>query len=380
VTLLLYPLCAFVGVCVAELAARAWIRMDNRYYVLPPRTRSEIILDSVTHPQLPPHVRFEVNSDGERGDEFVPHPGTVRILVAGGSSTECYFLDQDVAWPSLVGSYLSESKALSSMGAAHVHVGSIGSAGVHSGALSLMLRRVLPRYRRLDVLILMVGVGDVLRWFCEDTPADGKLRILFDDYFARHPGKKLGLTPRSSALAAVTRRVRDRWFVRVKRHEHAGRWVGRARAMRASAAEIRDHTPDTAALIATYECNLRDLIRHARETVPQILIVKQPWFDKESYTPEERRLFWLGGVGEAWFEHVSVFYSERALSRVMRQIDACTERVSEECGVACLEMRSKVPSNSAHYYDEVHFTAEGSRAVARAVADGVLRMMESTDT
>jgi hypothetical protein len=130
-TLTLLTCSLVLGLCMIELAARAWIRMRRAYYVFSPRTRHELTLDAVTHPQLPSRVRFFINSDGERGDEFVPRPDTYRILVAGGSSTECYFLDQDDAWPCLVQAHLSTRSSLTILGAKHVHAGSIGSSGMH---------------------------------------------------------------------------------------------------------------------------------------------------------------------------------------------------------------------------------------------------------
>jgi lysophospholipase L1-like esterase len=357
-----------------ELAARAWIRLRRAYYVFSPRTRHELTLDAATHPQLPPRVRFFVNSDGERGDEFVPRPDTFRILVAGGSTTECYFLDQDDAWPSRVQAHLSTPGSLAILGAKHVHVGSIGSSGMHSGALSLVLRRVLPRYRSLDALILVVGVGDALRWFTEDTPENGQLRVSLDDYFARHPELSFGLTPRRTGIAEMSRRARDRWLQRVERRDQAGRWVGRARSRLAEAREVREETPDTRHLLANYERNLRAIIELSRQHASQVLVIRQPWFDKSAYSPEELALFWNGGVGEPGMEGVSVFYSPVALSGVFRQIDDCTGRIAEQCDVPCMELRPVVPSDSSHYYDQVHFSVAGSRAVAEAVAEQLLEV------
>ncbi len=56
-------------------------------------------------------VRFEVNSEGERGDEPpADSRATYRILVAGGSAAECYFLDQPSTWPEVLKRELSTAR------------------------------------------------------------------------------------------------------------------------------------------------------------------------------------------------------------------------------------------------------------------------------
>src|SRR5436190_17571302 len=83
-----------------ELAARWWIRRQDRHYVLPPGLRLRLEIDHDVFPQLERQTRFDVNSQGERGDELpASSDGLYRVLVAGGSQPEGFLLDQDTAWP-----------------------------------------------------------------------------------------------------------------------------------------------------------------------------------------------------------------------------------------------------------------------------------------
>src|SRR5918994_847400 len=79
---------------VMELAARWWIRDRDEYYVLPPGLRLRLQIDRGIFPQMERHTRFDVNNDGERGDE-VPRStdGLYRVLVGGGSQPEGFLLD-----------------------------------------------------------------------------------------------------------------------------------------------------------------------------------------------------------------------------------------------------------------------------------------------
>ena len=86
------------------------------------------------------------------------------MLVGGGSQPEGFLLDQDTAWPGALQRMLEGPEHLARLGAERVHVGSIARSGVGSEALDLIFERVLPRYPRLQLIIILVGATDVLRW------------------------------------------------------------------------------------------------------------------------------------------------------------------------------------------------------------------------
>jgi len=92
----------FLGLLlVAEFVAR-WALGRRAYYVWSPGVRMRLHPDPEIFPELERVVRFEVNSDGERGDEAPRSKrGVYRILVAGGSAVEGYLLDQLTNWPAV---------------------------------------------------------------------------------------------------------------------------------------------------------------------------------------------------------------------------------------------------------------------------------------
>src|SRR4026208_1844316 len=149
-----------------ELTVRWWIRHRREYFVLPPglrprlgprrgtppppaRLRLRLEPDREPLPQLERFVRFDVNAEGERGDDLPRSAGHLfRILVAGGSQPEGYLLDQDTAWPGALQRLLERPEHLETLGADRVHVGNIARSGVGARALDQVLERVLPRYPR----------------------------------------------------------------------------------------------------------------------------------------------------------------------------------------------------------------------------------------
>jgi lysophospholipase L1-like esterase len=371
-------LLAIPGLVVAlELATRWWLRFQNVYYVFPPGQRLHLHPDRDVFPQLEPLVRFEINSEGERG-EAVPRvrPGEklCRILVAGGSQPEGYALDQGTSWPGALQRLLRAPAALERLGATAVHVGNIARSGVGSQALDVVLERVLPRYPRLQMIIILVGASDVFRWLEQGAPPHPPSPVPEAELFRCHPRGPFGWMPHRLAIVEVLRRLRQRWLRPIVLHERAGRWFGKARAMRARATDIRTQMPDPTPLLDQFEHHLRRLLTRAQAHADRVILVRQPWFDKE-YTPEEAAHMWNGGVGQAWRQEVTTYYSFDILSRLMGLVDVTAARVAREVGVEQLDLMPLLERSLRTYYDLCHLTPAGSRAVAAAVSTVVLRQL-----
>ena len=115
----------------AEHGLRWWIRRHSRYHVWEPGLRLELHQVPDVFPSVEPRTRFEVNSDGERGDEVRgDEAGLFRVLVAGGSPVECLALDQPTSWPAGLERILQTTQSRQVLGALRVHVGSIGRGGI----------------------------------------------------------------------------------------------------------------------------------------------------------------------------------------------------------------------------------------------------------
>jgi lysophospholipase L1-like esterase len=359
----------------AERAARWWLRHRGLYYVLSPGLRLQLHLDPEVFPRPDPVTRFEVNSEGERGDE-VPrvrsHEKLYRVLVAGGSQPEGYLLDQATSWPGALQRLLQMPEHLQRLGVSTVHVGSIARSGVGSEALDLILEAVLPRYPRLQAIIILVGVTDVFRWLEQGAPPSPPSPARTSEVFMCHPEGPFGWKPKELALVELLLRLRLRWLRPVHVHERAGRWVGKARAMRARAKELRTTMPDPTSMLDHFEAHFRKLLERAKLHADRVLVVRQPWLDKD-YTPEEAAQMWHGGVGQAWREEVTTYYSFEVVSRLMALLDARAARVAKELGLEQLDLMPILERSLKTYYDFCHLNPGGARAVAAAVAAAIVR-------
>jgi lysophospholipase L1-like esterase len=364
----------------AEVACRWWVRRRSGYYVWPPGMRLEIRPAPEVFPELEARVRFYVNADGERGGEVRgDEPGLYRILAVGGSAVECFGLDQPTTWPGALERLLNAPDSLATLGARRVHVGNIGHSGVGSADLDLILARVLPQYRRLDAILVMVGASDVYHWLEEGAPPSRppspvpELRL-----FAGHPQQRFGWKPGASALAEVLRRLRRSFFHPVEAKDRGGAWYAAARRMRAEAKEVRTTTPDAAVVLPHFEHHFRRLLHRAMGRADCVLVLRQPWFEGP-YTAEEVGHFWHGGVGRPWKETVSVYYSLGVVNRLLDLVHARAATVADELGIPHLNLRPLLTRGLRHYYDHDHYTPAGAAVVAEAIAAALLERQASSE-
>lgn len=358
---------------VAELAARWWIRHRTRYHIWAPGLRLELRQDADLFAEAEPRVRFEVNADGERGrDVHRDEPGLFRILVAGGSPVECFALDQPTSWPGALERLLNAPHNLRTLGASRAHVGNIGRGGIASEHLDVIFEHALPQYGHLSLIVVLVGGNDVFQWLEQGAPTSIPLSsVTAADVFQNQPGQRFGWTPRRCAAIELARRLRRSWLRPLDVREQAAAWVTKARRMRAQASELRTSVPDPAVMVYHFDHHFRRLLLRARAHADRVLVVRQPWFEKD-YTPEEAGRLWHGGVGKAWKLAISVYYAQDILNCLMALVDARAAAVASALGIEHLDLWPVLAPSLENYYDFVHYTPKGAAVVARTVADAIL--------
>lgn len=356
-----------------ELGARVLLRRGGRY-VWPPGMRLHMTLDCRALPNLEPRVRIDINKEGERGGPLPAcDPAELfRVLVAGGSAAECYFLDQTTSWPGALEGLLARPEVRERLGRRHVHVGNVARSGVGAAeALVQVFRGLAPRYGRLDAVVIMAGAADVVNWLRQGAPEDQEPRDLEEDeLFARHPGRSYGWRPRQTALAELARRLRARLLRPVVRRENAGKKLAAARAMRADARTIIREMPDPTIMLDRFERHFREALRLASGMARRVVVVQQPWFHKQ-HSPEEQACLWNGGRGNPYLETVDTYYAFEVIAGLMEKVDARCAALCRESGAARVELMPVLERSLRTYYDFFHFTPEGAQRVAEAVLPAV---------
>jgi len=358
-----------------ELGSRWYLRRRGLYYVWPPYLKFLFHLDREVFPELEEQVRIEINRDGERGNEPpLSDVGLYRILVAGGSPAECASLDQTTSWPGALERILNKPEHLCMLGASKVQVGNIARSGVGSQELDIIFEKVLPRYGHLDAIVILVGGNDVFHWLQRGAQAPYRpSAVPMADVFSYHPEGPFGWKPKTLAFKQLISKQWRSWRRPIKERKRAGRWMGAARAMRASAKEMRTLISDPEDMLANFERNFRRIVQNAKAHADRVLVVRQPWFEK-NYTPEEAAHIWHGGMGDPWKgENVTIFYSLDVLCKLMKLMDNRAAKVATELGVDCLDLMAILEQGLKTFFDFVHFTPAGAAVVAEVVASALLQ-------
>jgi hypothetical protein len=180
-----------------------------------------------------------------------------------------------------------------------------------------------------------------------------------------------GWHPNRMAIAELGRRLRLRALRPIEVRERAGKFMTRLRLMRARA-QLVSVISDPTTMLDSFEESFRSSLRIAIESADRVIVARQPWLDKSSYSPEEESRCWHGMLGDAWAGEVREFVDNQLLRSLMAQLDARAAAVSEELGVAHIDLRRVLSSDLSDYYDFFHFTPTGAAKVAAAVAECVL--------
>lgn len=350
-----------VALICAELVARITIHRGG-YYVFAPGKKEHLTLDQSTHPQLPATVRMFANGAGERGSELPSSSNLYRGLVVGGSAVESYLLDQEVVWPQALQQLLSTPDNLSKLGVSAVHIGNVGRSGVDSSTLEYILDKILPNYRTLDLMVIMVGASDVLRWLESGAPSDTSASTMpVNKCFGRHPEIKLGYKPKELGLVELVRRERIK---KLNKRDNAARWFKKARTMRANAKNTIQDTPDPKVIVEAFNRHFPSLLLKAQKKAKRVIVVRQPWFKKDSYLPQEESLFWNGGIGKAYQDELTDYFSSQVISNLMGVIDREAREICARQKIEQLDLMPLITSDVSNYIDQFHFTPKASLEIA----------------
>ena len=369
--------CVALSLTLAELCLRRFGPWSRAYFVSMPgaewttRPTPEEIhgVTGVNH--------FRVNAAGIRGRPFGADTTEYRILAVGGSTTECAVLDDSEAWPSLLESMLTDR-----VDGPSVWVGNVGRSGVTAREHVLHLEYLLPQYPRIDVAIAMVGVNDMFsalrHGWAYERPAPltdpearpAAMRRAFvltpvNDRRVTYAGMPVPWL-RATELWQLARRARLRWNV-IRAGDSQRGHLTRARVARQSAAPHVDSLPALGAPLAEYRRNLNAMIDAAKIRNVRLVLVTQATLWRDSMPDAESRSLWLGWIG-ADAANATSYFSSGALHRAMTEFNRTLLEVCRERSVDCIDLDKLLVSDRSTFYDDVHFTEEGSRRVAALLA------------
>jgi hypothetical protein len=110
----------------------------------------------------------------------------------------------------------------------------------------------------------------------------------------------------------------------------------------------------------------------ARGRDVRLLLVTQPTLWSKKLTADERKLLWAGGPPFWALKFGATYYSAEALERAMQSYNESLREVCRARDVECVDAAARIEPTTANFYDDAHFTEEGSANIARLIADYLL--------
>lgn len=351
-------------VLVGEVLLRSFA--SDSWFVWPPNLRYEFHPLPEVMPGVSGVSRFEINGQGLRGDELAEDQ-EVRLLALGGSTTECLYLDGAEAWPRLLQDRLEA-------GQKKVWVGNAGRSGLNTWHHGVQAEKLLAQYPKIDVVLVLAGVNDLSQRLALDRswapPAADKV---MDEAFEQKPLRFMpGPFYKRTALWQGLKKIDRRLRTAGTSQDPTGRVYATWRSRRQEASSRRTELPDLGPALEDYARNLRSIADTAARHGARVVFMTQPALWREDLPEDLERLLWMGGVGRFQQESGHEYYSAGALAEGMGAYNRTLLEVCREIpGAICIDLAARLPQDATVFYDDVHFNEEGSRRVARVVAEGV---------
>lgn len=283
--------------------------------------------------------RFSANSVGIRGEELPSSDDAYKILCVGGSTTESLYLDDTEAWPHLV------QQLLPGRWGRDVWVGNAGMSG-YASAEHLAFLEGLDVLSQMDCVVMLVGFNDfnmvtlggrrpIAPWKSPLWARCGLIRLL-KGLQRRWEGDPQELTPRGG-------------FFEVRRE------------LRRTSPKV-DCLPDLTPELAAYEARLVEIARLCGRRGVRLVFITQPTLWRAELDDAALGLLWAG-----WTRDRARYYAVPGLEEGMARFNERLAEVARRERVELIDL-AEISGQPRWFYDDCHYTEEGSRVVALTVA------------
>jgi lysophospholipase L1-like esterase len=275
------------------------------------------------------------------------------IVTIGGSTTQCFYLDDHRTWSYLLGEKLKDKYP-------NVWVGNGGLDGQSTHAHIIFMRKVISQLKPKGVIVL-AGANDL-----GFSISDGR-----ETY--GNPWDKPDLSWKhrifaSSRLVQILYIWKKIIFDDVTVVRGAGHGNFEPQPL-IGEEQTSNQTPlpeDLKTLLPSlgeYQENIRKIIQLGRSMGVKVIFLTQPMlFDNTEYWRGiEGRFFWIKNTN-----------SRMSAATYWKLQDIYNKGLIETCqieNISCFDLASAIPHSDLYFYDAYHFTEQGAELVAATVAD-----------
>ncbi|HEU4365816.1 MAG TPA: SGNH/GDSL hydrolase family protein [Candidatus Krumholzibacteria bacterium] len=302
-------------------------------------------------PGLSGRNRFTTNNMGFRGGELVrPRPaGEFRVFLVGGSTFECFYLDDHVEIGRVV---QNELPPLSDGRAAKVY--NVGLSGAASDDHLAMIGQRLVHLEP-DLIVVFAGINDLTRSnFDFDYLHYVDTRLVRERPWHKRFAMNFQITRRLHRLK--TRMAPDARTLQESR-PLVTNYAGRVGLQRTGVGPATPPRTDE----ASYARNLRSIAGIARANGFGLVFMTQPSTWNSTVDAQAREWSWMR-------YRDGVTYGEAEMDAALERLNDTLRAVAGENGVPVCDLVAVLPKSLQYFYDDCHFTPAGAAEAGKHLA------------
>lgn len=330
------------------------------YFPWLPKTHRVGYLAEGVIPGFKGKIEFSINKYGLRGPDIDLSKADFKIIVLGGSTSECFYVTDNLSW-----TWRLQDK-LSAFTKKRCFVGSAG----RSGEATVEHMDLLLNYKfapQFDMVILLCGINDMGRLLHNDANYFRKSQEIAKGNTRIFHAKSIYY--RDSRIFALIRPIFCRDYYDRIVQDNEGIWYLKERQIRKKALEeggIKEMPSnlDNASLV--YKNNLRKIIEVCQSRNQNILALTQPTMYRSDIPKELDELFW---------EHAgTTAYTAQILEKIIGAYNQALIEVCIEKKVPYLDIASILPRDDSVFYDDCHFNIRGCEKLSEILFKEVVKL------
>lgn len=306
-------------------------------------------------PGLEGQRQFSTNNMGFRG-EHLHHPkpaNEIRVFLVGGSTTECFYLDDSEAIDRVLQNELNQFRG----GATRVKVYNAGRSGeALDDHLSMIVHRIL--HLQPDIIVVFSGVNDLTK------------SIYGFDYlhYSIERGNSFSLSTLLKFIGTefqIARRVHSLFHRTGSQSERqilenitqVSNYKEKVALRRA--AKTTDDKPRLD--LEPYERNLKSIMGTAKGHNVKLVLITQPstWNGQDGKSKSWQWMLYRNGVT----------YREDHMDAAMESLNRVVRQTATQQNIPVYDAAALMPKTSAFIYDDVHLNVRGAQFIGKGLAN-----------
>jgi len=345
-----------VGLAFFEFLNYKQVTKIDYSYVWPPNLVYVFHPDSNIFNGINGESYFTINSMGYRGEEIKNHNNEYRILIIGGSTSECLYLDDSETWP-----HLLEEKLDKTIDGKKVITMNIGKSG-HGLRNNLLALKYIPDYYEPDLIIILAGANDVLYKLSRKD----SWQPFNEEEYDKTESYTFSISPKYNWKSTIIYRIymvmhsKDK---NIKPQDGIGETLIENRLKRQNSEDWITEIPNLDLALKDYQKIIERVIELSKEQDSEIILMTQPYLYKENMSQEENESLWMT------YDFGDVYYSMDVMINVTEEFNRKLLEICEsENNLYCINLGEEVPRTLDYMYDDMHFNENGARFVSEEIS------------